>query len=137
MPESETHKYYTGHHADFEAAEWRRLSIPKSGQGINVDKARSKAEEPQKGAAAGGDLQELQQDAYKDLGINSSLPPTKFPMTRRNNLINDERDRVSAAAAESSGSVSCDFREHSISTLPRPGGLLLFLLCIGGHDWKL
>lgn len=96
VPESETRKYYSEHQADFEEAGLRRLSIPRSfvtdgGPGFDADKAKAKADELQKRALSGDDFQQLQQDAYKDLGINASLPPTRLDMVRRNQLGPEER----------------------------------------------
>jgi len=92
---SATQQYYTEHQADFEQAELRRLSIPRSyrtdgGQAFDADKAKAKAEELHKRALAGDDFQQLQQDAYKDLGIDASLPTTTLNMVRRNQLGPDE-----------------------------------------------
>lgn len=96
VPESETQNYYSEHQTDFEEAELRRLSIPKSGvtdngQPLDADKAKAKADELRKRALAGDDFQQLQQDAYKDLGINASLPATKLNLVRRSDLAREEQ----------------------------------------------
>jgi len=96
VPASETQRYYAEHQADFEQAELQRVSIPKSaiteaGQSLDADKVKSKADEIRTRALAGGDFQQLQQDAYKDLNINASLPPTKLNMVRPRDLTQDER----------------------------------------------
>jgi len=93
---AETQKYYTDHQGDYEAGELRLFSIPKSvvtdkGQPLGPDKAKLKANELRQRAVAGEDFQQLQQDAYKDLGINASLPTTKLGMVRRKDLTVDEQ----------------------------------------------
>jgi len=95
IPASEAQKYYTEHRADFEQADVQRLTIPRSaanaeGQPLDAEKLKSKADELRTRAVAGDDFQQLQQDAYKDLGINASFPPTRLAVRRRD-VMQDER----------------------------------------------
>ncbi len=95
VPTSEIQKYYTEHLASFEQGVVRRLSIPRSaqttsGQVLEASVVKAKAEELRARAAAGEDFDQLQQAAYKDLGIKSVLAPTKMNMVRRSNLPPDE-----------------------------------------------
>jgi hypothetical protein len=92
---SEIQKYYTEHLASFEQGVVRRLSIPTSaqttsGQVLEASVVKAKAEELRARAAAGEDFDQLQQAAYKDLGIKSVPASTKLNMLRRSNLPPDE-----------------------------------------------
>jgi len=96
VPEMVTRKYYTEHQADFDVVDLRCLSIPKtgaaeSGQLLDADKTKSKADELRKRALAGDDFQQLQQDVYKDLGIKAGLPSTRLNTMRRRNLTQEEQ----------------------------------------------
>lgn len=95
VPTAEIQKYYTEHLASFEQGVVRRLSIPRSaqttsGQVLEASVVKAKAEELRARAAAGEDFDQLQQAAYKDLGIKPVLAPTKMNMVRRTNLPPDE-----------------------------------------------
>jgi hypothetical protein len=52
--------------------------------------------------AAGEDIEQLQQEAYKDLGIRSSAPSTKVPPARRSNLSREEQHVFDLKAEETS-----------------------------------
>jgi PPIC-type PPIASE domain len=89
IPEPEIRKYYAEHQNYFEQVELERVYLPKSapdnGQPAGNDPVQAKAEELQTRAAAGEDFDQLQQEAYKDLGIKGTLPPTKLgflPLTK-------------------------------------------------------
>jgi hypothetical protein len=87
---SEIEKYYTDHQADFEQGEVRRFSIPKpaptTAQTQDEPAWRAKADELRARAAAGDDFDQLQKDAYEELGIKATPPPTKLNMVRRLSL---------------------------------------------------
>jgi hypothetical protein len=96
VPGPEIAKYYAEHGTDFDQGEVRMFSLPKSivspgarEQELGVLKA--KAEELRKRAAAGEDFDQLQQEAYKELGINTPLPSTQISPARRASLTVEER----------------------------------------------
>jgi len=91
VPISEIEKYYSGHQADFERGEVRRLLVPKQGvtastQSFDASILKTKAEELRARAAAGEDFDKLQQAAYEDLGIKAAISTTKLSMARRTSL---------------------------------------------------
>jgi hypothetical protein len=91
VPNSEIEKYYSGHQADFERGEVRRLVVPKqvSTAGtlpLDASNLKTKAEELRTRAAAGEDFDKLQHAAYEDLGIKSTISTTKLSMARRTSL---------------------------------------------------
>lgn len=91
VPNSEIEKYYSGHQVDFERGEVRRLVVPKqlSTAGtltLDASNLKTKAEELRTRAAAGEDFDKLQQAAYEDLGIKSTISTTKLSMARRTSL---------------------------------------------------
>jgi hypothetical protein len=93
IPMSEIQSYYIAHKADYEQGDVLRLAVPKaaltaSGQPEGAVKA--KMDELVARAAAGEDFDQLQQDAYKIVGMDSPLPPTKISMVRRTNLLPGE-----------------------------------------------
>src|SRR6202790_2800016 len=93
IPMSEIHGYYMAHKADYQEGDVLRLAVPKaaltaSGQPSGAVKA--KMDELVARAAAGEDFDQLQQDAYKIVGMGSPLPPTKLSMVRRTNLLPGE-----------------------------------------------
>jgi hypothetical protein len=96
IPLSEIQDYYSSHAADYEAGEVQRLSLPKSaatesGQPVDLAAAKTVAESMRARAAAGeDDLTQLQQDAYKKLGIQSVPPPVAQTLVRRKNLPPDQ-----------------------------------------------
>jgi PPIC-type PPIASE domain len=92
---AEVKDYYAAHTGDFEAGEIERLSLSKlattaSGQPVDVAAAKTMAEALRTRAAAGEDLNQLQQEGYKQLGIQITPPPVKPLMMRRKNLTPDQ-----------------------------------------------
>jgi hypothetical protein len=98
IPGSEIQKYYTEHQDYFEQAELQRVYLPKSapdsGQPLDSEVVKSKAEELQTRAVAGEDFEQLQQEAYKDLGIKGTLPPTKLGFMPRSKFTPDDAKLV-------------------------------------------
>ena len=88
---SKIEEYYSGHLADFEQGQVRRLFLPKpiataSPQSSDTSILKAKAEEMRARAVAGEDFDKLQQAAYEDLGIKAAISNTKLNMVRRTNL---------------------------------------------------
>ncbi|HXN94683.1 MAG TPA: peptidylprolyl isomerase, partial [Candidatus Acidoferrales bacterium] len=95
VPATEIQKYYTDHRADFDQGEVRRLYVPRSiagtsGQPLDASAIRAKADELRERAAAGEDFDQLQREAYKNLGIDVPPPLTKLNMVRRSSLPREE-----------------------------------------------
>jgi len=95
VPMSEIQKYYADHEANFERGEVWRLYVPRSvagtsGQPLEASAIKAKADELRERAAAGEDFDQLQREAYKNLGINVAPPLTKLNMVRRTSLPQDE-----------------------------------------------
>jgi hypothetical protein len=95
VPMSEIQKYYTDHLANFDQGEVWRLYVPRSiaetsGQPLDASAVRAKADELRERAAAGEDFDQLQREAYKNLGINVAAPLTKLNRVRRTSLPEDE-----------------------------------------------
>jgi hypothetical protein len=87
----EVEKYYTDHPTIFQEGEVLRIAIPKTPRPVNgivADPAtlKAKAEDIRARAAAGEDFAQLQESAYKDLGINTPSVPTKPTNVRRSSL---------------------------------------------------
>ena len=92
---AEMQQYYTDHPLQFEEGELWRLSIPKSAisrGGRSMDSAKFKAviDGLHGQAVAGFDFDQIQLQAYKDLGINQVPPPTRLTAVWRSNLSPDE-----------------------------------------------
>jgi len=98
IPEPEIRKYYTDHQDYFEQVELQRVYLPKSapdsGQPGDNAAVKAKADELQARAAAGEDFDQLQQEAYKDLGIKGTLPPTKLGFLPRTKFSPDDAKLV-------------------------------------------
>jgi hypothetical protein len=98
VPEPEIQKYYTNHKDYFEQVELQRVYLPKSdpdsGQPLDSEVVKTKAENLQSRAAAGEDFGELQQEAYKDLGFKATLPPTKLGFLPRTKFSPDDAKLV-------------------------------------------
>lgn len=89
---ADVERFYEEHKSDFEQGTIKRLNIPKSliaqsGSSSDIALLKAKAEELRARAAAGEDFDKLQQDAYKDLGARTAMPPTKFTNVRRSRLL--------------------------------------------------
>jgi hypothetical protein len=94
---TELQQYYAEHLSQFEEGEVLRLSIPKSvfsQRGGRVDPAMVKAEVDSlhARAALGYDFDQLQVQAYIDLGIKQTPPPTKSTMARRSSMPQDQSE---------------------------------------------
>jgi hypothetical protein len=95
VPTSEIQKYYTDHQANFDQGEVWRLYVPSSiagtsGQPLDASAIKAKANGLRDRAAAGEDFDQLQREAYKNLGINVAPPLTKLNMVRRTSLPQEE-----------------------------------------------
>lgn len=92
---AEMQQYYAGHPSEFEEGEVWRLSIPylrQSKEGMRIDPAMLKAELNglRNLLVIGYDFDQVQVQAYKDLGIKQTPPPTKLTMARRSNMPPDQ-----------------------------------------------
>ena len=85
-----------------------------SGQPLDASAIKAKADELRERAAAGEDFDQLQREAYKDLGINVTPPPTKLNMVRRTSLPQDEAKVF-------------DFNVGELSPVLESGGALVIL----------
>jgi PPIC-type PPIASE domain len=95
-PDVEIQAYYEQHKDQYEQAQLRRLSVPlavptENGRPLEHEAIRTEMEGLRKRAAAGEDLNQLQQDAYKDLHIQATPPPLNVVPLRRSGLQGDER----------------------------------------------
>lgn len=89
-------KYYNEHKADYEEAKLSRIFIPKStppaasstaaAKPLDEKAARAEADKMRLRAVAGEDMKKLQEEAYSDLGLKSSPPPSDMGMVRKQNL---------------------------------------------------
>ena len=94
---TELQQYYAEHLSQFEEGEVLRLSIPKSvfsRKGGRLDPAMVKAEVDSlhRRANLGYDFDQLQVQAYIDLGITQPPPPTKLTMARRRSMPPDQSE---------------------------------------------
>lgn len=92
---AEMQQYYAQHSAEFEEGEIWRLSIPKiavSNGGKRIDPATLLAvmDGLHRQAVAGFNFDQIQLQAYKDLGLTVAPPPTRLTAARRSNLSPDE-----------------------------------------------
>ena len=92
---SEIQKYYDEHRSQYEQAQVRRLAVPfavptESGRPLDHAAVKSEMEEVRSRAVAGGDLSQLQQDAYKHLHIQATPPPLSVMTVRRSTVQGDE-----------------------------------------------
>jgi len=91
----ELQQYYAEHASKFEEGEVLRLSLPLSGysrDGVRWNPAmmKTEAEALRSRAVAGFDFDQLQVQAYTDLGITLPLPPTRLTMARRSSMVEDQ-----------------------------------------------
>ena len=89
--DSELRQYYAEHPSEFEEGEVLRLSLPTSEysrNGMRWDRAllKTEADGLRSRAVAGYDFDQLQVQAYTDLGIPQPPPPTRLTMARRNSI---------------------------------------------------
>jgi len=95
VPNDELQQYYAEHKSSFEEGEVWRLSLPITGysrDGIRFNRATIKTEADglRTRALGGFDFDQLQAQAYKDLGIPQPPPPTQLTMARRNSMPDDQ-----------------------------------------------
>jgi hypothetical protein len=93
--DSELRQYYTEHPSEFEEAEVLRLSLPMSAHsrnGMRLDRAmlKTEANSLRRRAVGGYDFDQLQVQAYIDLGIPQPPPPTRLTMARHNGTPEDQ-----------------------------------------------
>lgn len=95
VPQAEILRYYAAHAGNYELGDVQRLTIPKSGpankeQSVDEAAAKAKAQGYRARAAAGEDFDALQQEIYKDMGINAVPPSTKWTGVRKGSLPPDQ-----------------------------------------------
>ncbi len=105
VPASEIQKYYTDHQANFDEGDVLRLTIPKaapteSGQPLDASALKATADALRARAAAGEDFDQLQQAAYKELGLKAPPSATKLNKVRRTRLAPDEAKVFDLKAGE-------------------------------------
>ncbi len=95
VPPAEEQKYYDEHKANFTEATLERIFIPKNPPEPGADdkaktdqeaKFKAEATKIQASAASGGDFDKLQKQAYDDLGLKSTPPPTQAGAMREGSL---------------------------------------------------
>lgn len=81
-------EYYKQHQEDYQEAKIERLFIPKIASGQNIDQAKAKAlaERLQKQAATAKSLDELEKQAYTEVGLSQQPPQVDMGVHRRNQL---------------------------------------------------
>ncbi len=94
-PLDELQRYYANHLSEFEEGEALRLSFPASGlmrNGMRLNPAlvKTEADALRNLAVVGYDFDQLEAQAYKDLGIAQPVPPTRLTMARRNSMPEDQ-----------------------------------------------
>jgi hypothetical protein len=91
----EINKYYADHQADFVRGDVLRLTVPKTisaeTKPDDVVALRTLAESYRTRAAAGENIDHLQQELFDNLGVKMKLPPTRINMPRPSNLSLAER----------------------------------------------
>jgi hypothetical protein len=77
--------YYKQHQDEFEEAKIERLFIPRIASGQNIDQAKAKAlaERLQKEAATAKSFDDLEKQAYTELGLQQQTPPSVDMGVRR------------------------------------------------------
>jgi len=95
VPAPEIQKYYEDHLSSFDQGEVLRLAIPRAvlgqdGRPLDDSAVKAKAEELRQRAVAGEDFEQLEHEAFINLGVNAIAPPTKLNMVRRKNLPSEE-----------------------------------------------
>jgi hypothetical protein len=90
VPPAETEKYYDLHAQQYEQANFHRIFIPKMPAGgekpPDETTLAAEGEKIRVAAAAGGDFEKLQQQAYDDLGLKTPPPPTATGTQRRESV---------------------------------------------------
>ena len=105
VPASEIQKYYSDHQANFDEGEVLRLTIPKaaateSGQPLDTSAVKATADALRARAAAGEDFDQLQQAAYKELGLKAPPSAAKLNKVRRTRVAPDEAKVFDLKAGE-------------------------------------
>lgn len=92
---AEIDKYYSDHQGDFVRGDVLRLTIPKTisadTKPADVVALRTLAESYRTRAAAGENIDHLQQEVLDNLGLKMKLPPSRINMPRPSNLSVAER----------------------------------------------
>ncbi len=91
VPQADIDKYYADHAGQYEQATLQRIYIPKMPPNPQekVDEVAVKAEGAKilvEAKAPGADFNKLQKEAYTDLKISATPPPTELKDVRRDNL---------------------------------------------------
>jgi hypothetical protein len=105
VPQSDIDKYYADHAAQYEQADLQRIFIPKMPPNPQekVDEAVVKAEGAKIAAAAkapNADFAKLQKQAYEDLKLTATPPPTDLKDYRRDRLPAAQAKAFDANAGE-------------------------------------
>jgi hypothetical protein len=120
VPPAETEKFYNEHAQQFEQANFQRLFIPKTPPGGEKPAdEKTLAAEGQKiraAAAAGGDFEKLQKQAYDDLGLKTPPPSTSAGTQGRGSFPPSQAKVFDLQAGEVS------------EVLDEPGALYIFKL---------
>jgi hypothetical protein len=120
VPPAETEKYYNEHAQQYEQGTFQRIFIPKTPAGgekpADEKTLEAEGQKIRTAAAAGGDFEKLQKQAYDDLGLKTPPPPTAAGTQRRESL-------------PPSQAKVFDLEPGKISeVLNEPGGLYIFKL---------
>jgi hypothetical protein len=120
VPPAETEKYYNEHAPQYEQGNFQRIFIPKTPAGgekpADEKTLEAEGQKIHTAAAAGGDFEKLQKQAYDDLGLKTPPPPTATGTQRRESL-------------PPSQAKVFDLQPGQISeVLDEPGGLYIFKL---------
>ena len=91
----ELQQYYAAHASKFEEGEVLRLSLPisgnrRDGMRLNPAMVKTEAEALRTRAVAGFDFDQLEVQAYRDLGITLPPPLTRLTMARRSSMPEDQ-----------------------------------------------
>jgi hypothetical protein len=87
VPAVDIEKYYIEHQTSFVHGDVRRLTIPKSisaadSQPVDIEALHTLAEQYRTRATAGEDIDKLQEEVIKNLGIKVTMPATKVSLAR-------------------------------------------------------
>ena len=105
IPQADIDKYYADHAAQYEQATLQRIFIPKMPPNPQekVDEAAVKAEGAKIAAAAkqpNADFTKLQKQAYEDLKVTATPPPTELKDVRRDTIPAAQAKAFDANAGE-------------------------------------
>ncbi|MBZ5511481.1 MAG: peptidyl-prolyl cis-trans isomerase [Acidobacteriia bacterium] len=120
VPPADTEKYYNEHAAQYEQGSFQRIFIPKmpaSGEKPPDEKTlEAEGQKIRAAAAAGGDFEKLQQQAFDDLGLKTPPPPTATGTQRRESLPPSQAKVFDLQPGQTS------------DVMNEPGGLYIFKL---------